>query len=73
VSALAEYRKRANLTQGELALAAGLTQGAITHIESGRTSSPEIITLRKIAAALIEHGVDCSVDDIFPPDQEQAA
>lgn len=74
MSALAGYRKQAGLTQGELAEAAGLTQGAITHLESGRTRSPEIATLRKIVRALGDRGVDCSVDDIFPPeDQEQAA
>lgn len=75
MAALADFRKLAGLTQGELADLAGLTQGAITHLESGRTRSPEIATLRKIAAALAAKGIVCSVDDIFPPepDQEQAA
>lgn len=73
MSRLVEYRQRAGFTQNELALAAGLTQGAITHLESGRTKSPEIITLRNIVSALNERGVECSVDDIFPPDQHQAA
>lgn len=73
MSVLAVYRKRAGLTQVELAAAANVTQGAITHIESGRTKSPEIVTLRKIVSALNAHGVSCSVDDIFPPSQDQAA
>ncbi len=73
MSNLAEFRKRAGWTQVELALAAGLTQGAIAHLESGRTRSPEVRTVRKVVSALCGRGVDCTVDDIFPPEQDAAA
>ena len=58
-SRMREWRKFRNITQAVLAKAAGLSQGAITLIESGKRH-PTVNTARKIAGAL-----DCDIDDIF--------
>lgn len=49
-------RKRAGLTQTELALRIGVTQPALSQIEKGRTS-PKLDTLADIAEVL-----DCEID-----------
>ena len=48
---LREMRELAALTQGELALAAGLSRQEVNAIETGRIA-PRAPTIRKIAAAL---------------------
>lgn len=67
MSNLAKYRRQAGLTQLELAAAIGISQGAITHLETGRTKSPEFETVRAILRVLKEKGVECTGDDVFPP------
>jgi transcriptional regulator with XRE-family HTH domain len=47
-------RERRNLTQGELAKAAGVSQSTIAHIENGK-KDPSLSTLKKIAEALDVH------------------
>ena len=47
-----ELRKRRGMTQTELARRAGVKQGVISYIESGKTKHPRIDTLIAIAAAL---------------------
>ena len=47
-------RERRNLTQGELAKAANVSQSTIAHIENGN-KDPSLSTLKKIAEALDVH------------------
>lgn len=69
---LQSLRVKAGLTQKALALAAGCAQPSISAIEKGAV--PSIVLARDIAAALNQSGrVVVSLDDIFPPDQHQAA
>ena len=49
---LKEERRRAALTQGELAERAGVGINTIVRIETGEISEPRISTLRKLANAL---------------------
>lgn len=47
-------RERRNLTQSELAIAAGVSQSTIAHIENGK-KDPSLSTLKKISHALNVH------------------
>lgn len=47
-----ELRMKRGLSQNELARRAGIRQGVLSYIESGRTKHPRIDTLAAIAAAL---------------------
>jgi transcriptional regulator with XRE-family HTH domain len=49
---LREERRRAALTQGELAERAGVGINTIVRIETGEISEPRVSTLRKLANAL---------------------
>jgi transcriptional regulator with XRE-family HTH domain len=49
---LKEERRRAALTQGELAERAGVGINTIVRIETGEISEPRVSTLRKLANAL---------------------
>jgi DNA-binding SARP family transcriptional activator/DNA-binding XRE family transcriptional regulator len=49
---LAGYRRRAGLTQAELAKLAGLSVAGLRDIEQGRVSTPRAGTLRRLAAVL---------------------
>lgn len=51
-SAVARYRKRVPLTQGELGSDVGTTKQTIWSIESGRTAEPRPALIRAIAARL---------------------
>ena len=64
-SRLAEYRKRAGLTQRQVAQAARCSEQLIAAIEAGRRRSPNVYIAQRIARAL---GVP--VDVLFPPDEE---
>lgn len=61
MTALRDYRKRCNLTQGQLAELLGITGSAITNWEAG-TRKPDIIQLKKLAKIL-----NCSADDLLKP------
>jgi transcriptional regulator with XRE-family HTH domain len=51
-----DARERAVLSQGELAVKAGISQNALSQIETGK-SQPRMSTIRKVAEALgIEPG-----------------
>ena len=56
-----EMRKKRNLTQGDLAVQLGITQGAVSQWESGLTN-PTLETLVKIAEVL-----NCTVDELLKP------
>ena len=47
-----ELRVKRGWSQSELARRAGIRQGVLSYIESGRTKHPRIDTLTAIAAAL---------------------
>ena len=47
-----ELRLKKGLTQDALAKRAGIPQGVLSYIESGKTKHPRIDTLSAIAAAL---------------------
>jgi transcriptional regulator with XRE-family HTH domain len=49
---LGEARRRAELTQDELAALAGVDQTTISSLETGRKSSPRYETVIKLAKAL---------------------
>ncbi len=49
---LREKRRRAALTQGELAEKAGIGINTIVRIETGEITEPRVSTLRKLADAL---------------------
>lgn len=49
---LAALRGKAGLTQHQLATAAGLTQGAISLLESGARTDPPLSTLQALARGL---------------------
>lgn len=67
------YRMAAGLTQEELAQAAGQGgQSTISNYESGYRT-PDLSACRAITAALVSHGADVSLDDVFPPDQSNEA
>lgn len=57
---LQKMRERRRLTQEELAKASGVTQQAISAIESGKNKSPRVDTLYFLAEAL-----KCTVDDLI--------
>lgn len=59
---VAVARRAARLSQRDLRELCGLSQPAISHIETGMTT-PRTVTKRALAAAL-----GYSVEDLFPPD-----
>ena len=61
MTALYEYRKKAGLTQRELANRIGVTQVCITMWETGERK-PDIIKLKKLA-----HILGCTTDELLEP------
>lgn len=55
-------RERRDLTQEQLAVAAGLTSKTIRHLEKG--GRPRVGTLTKLAEAL-----DCDLEDLIEPER----
>lgn len=73
MAGLAELRHRAGVSQGELGMAAGISQAAVSSIERGRSKTTSVEIAQRLVRALNSRGVQCSIDDIFPPEQDQAA
>lgn len=71
------FREQVRLGQVELAKRAGCSQPTISGLERG--STPGVDLARRIAAALAEagavnaHGGSISLDDVFPPREEDAS
>ena len=51
-SCLRAARRKANLTQEQLAVTAGLTTASVSRIEGGRNENPRLETLRSLAKVL---------------------
>ncbi len=71
MNGLETARRRATLTQGELAERSGVQRKSIHLIETGRIRTPHPSTLRKLAAVL-----DCDPATLNPalePEHEEAA
>lgn len=73
MAGLAELRHRAGVSQSELGMAAGISQAAVSSIERGRSKTTSVEIAQRLVRALNSRGVQCSIDDIFPPEQDQAA
>lgn len=65
MNALKTYREQAGLTQERLAQYIGKTQAAVGHYENGRRL-PGLNEGRRIVQVLNDHGVTCSLNDVFP-------
>ncbi|VTN15464.1 Helix-turn-helix [Raoultella terrigena] len=63
---ISTYRKKAQLSQQALAQKIGWNQPRLANYESF-VRTPSLSDSRKIIFALNEFGVDCSLDDVFPP------
>ncbi len=70
MNTLPDLRKKAGLTQAQLAEKLGLTQAAIGHYETCRRK-PSLEEARKIVSKLNELGVDCTLDEAFPSEQPE--
>lgn len=64
---IAEVREAAKVKQCELIQALGWTQTRVSNYEAGRRL-PGLSESRAIVAALNRLGVDCTLDDVFPPE-----
>ncbi|MBU5379521.1 MAG: helix-turn-helix transcriptional regulator [Pantoea sp.] len=60
------FREQVGLTQLDLAKVVGCTRGAICHYETGRRGM-DIELCRKFILAFKKHGVEITIDDLFPP------
>lgn len=72
MSALSEARKKAGMSQKDLAGHLGLTQSAVAHYESGRRV-PSLDACRRIVAAFNAQGHECGLEDVFPVAESKAA
>lgn len=61
-----QIRKRAGMTQAELASAVGCTPGAVCHYETGRRKVGSELC-RVFIKAFEKHGLKVTFDDLFPP------
>lgn len=61
MTALLEYRKKAGMTQAQLAEKLGVTPSCITMWEAGYRK-PDIVSLKKIAKIL-----SCTADELLEP------
>lgn len=70
-----EYREKAGLNQEQLGRKCGWSstaQSRISNYEHGKRT-PSLDDMRMIVCALNDSGVECSIDDLFPPQKHSAA
>jgi predicted ATPase/DNA-binding XRE family transcriptional regulator len=70
---LRRYRIAAGLTQEELAERAGLSTRGIQDLERGARQSPRQATVRRLAAALGEPGLESNIEGLEPTNEALAA
>ena len=66
---LAEKRNTLNISQDALAKHLGWRQSRIGNYEAGRT--PSLCDCRKIVSVLNSLGCKCTIDDVFPPSEQE--
>lgn len=66
---ISHYRKKANISQVALAQHLGWNQPRLANYESN-LRTPSLEDSRLIVGALKSLGVNCSLDDVFPPQTE---
>lgn len=69
---IAEQRKKISVSQAALAKKLGWSQSRIANYET-LNRTPSLDDSRKIINALNEMGCECSLDEVFPPIDTQAA
>ena len=67
---IAVVRERAGIKQRALIEVLGWTQTRVSNYEAGRRV-PGLAESRAIVRGLNALGVECSLDDVFPPEPEQ--
>ncbi len=72
MTSMKSIREKLGLTQAELGLDVGLTQGAIAHYEKGRRK-PGLEECRRIVSAFNARGAEVALDEVFPPSVSQSA
>lgn len=64
------YRKAAGITQAQIAERFGITSMAVSYWENPSPSNervPDLAQSREIVAMINAAGVECTLDDVFPP------
>ncbi|PJY97722.1 helix-turn-helix transcriptional regulator [Pseudomonas donghuensis] len=67
---IAALRKSAGIKQRELVARLGWTQTRLSNYESGHRT-PGLSECRAITSALNDLGAKCTLDDVFPPEQDE--
>jgi len=67
---ISKYRKKGGLSQQALAVQIGWGQSRLANYEVN-TRTPSLSDSRLIVSALNELGVQCSLDDVFPPNESE--
>lgn len=70
-SPIRKFRKAANMTQSQLGKLAKLKQSRLSHYER-LERLPDIFTARRLVRVFRAHGLDVSVDDIYPSGEQVA-
>lgn len=69
------FREEARLSQSQLGAACGwgkTSQSRVSNYEND-VRTPSLDDMRAIVSALSNSGVECSLDDVFPPKKGHAA
>lgn len=69
---ISQLRRGAKIAQLALATELGWSQGRLSNYEAGRRE-PGLAECRAIVRALSALGAPCSLDEVFPPEQEPPA
>lgn len=65
---IAQMRAKGQITQVALAETLGWSQGRLSNYEANRRV-PSLVDSRAIVAALKTSGVECTLEDVFPEDE----
>lgn len=68
---ISAIRKNVGITQQQLADVLGWKQSRIGNYEAG-VRNPDLGSCRQIVNALNRFGAKCSLDSVFPPEQQKA-